>query len=187
MRGRGVITASSATTEPRSLTPPHSCCDATVSCPNMSRRWRRSRWRGAEVVFFGDDCVKTEVEARRHAAVQKAYILPYNAEEVPEGQGAGRARAPMSRRCLHRGGGGGLIGATGAYLKHVFDAVEVVACYPSQFLRCTPVSKQGGLSRSPAAPPYRTPLQGRKRARSRLSYAPTSSTALFSWRRTPSP
>ena len=29
-------------------------------------------------------------------------------------------------------GGGGLIGASGAYLKHAFSGLEVVACYPTQ-------------------------------------------------------
>ena len=139
-RGRGVITASSGNHGAAvAYAAAQLGCDATVFVPEYASRSKVEaiRRRGAEVIFFGDDCVKTEVEARRHAiAVQKAYIPPYNAEEVLHGQGSVGVELVEQLESLDAlfiaVGGGGLIGATGAYVKHAFDAVEVVACYPSR-------------------------------------------------------
>ena len=139
-RRRGVITASSGNHGAAvAYAAQRLNCKATVYVPEYasSTKVAAIRRRGAEVIFFGDDCVKTEVEARRQAErVSKAYIPPYNALEVLYGQGSvGVELAEQLDRLdavFIAVGGGGLIGATGAYLKHAFEGLEVIACYPTQ-------------------------------------------------------
>ena len=91
---------------------------------------------GAEVRYHGDDCVITELEARRYAnSTGSVYISPYNDEQVVAGQGT------IGHELLQQideldtvfvaMGGGGLISGIAGYLAHASPKTRVIACSPA--------------------------------------------------------
>lgn len=94
------------------------------------------RAAGAEVRPFGDDCVFTELEARRVAAATgQTYVSPYNDPEVIAGQGTIAvellAQWPAVEVVYVALGGGGLISGMAAYAKSSRPDLEFVACSPA--------------------------------------------------------
>jgi threonine dehydratase len=110
-------------------------CSALVFVPEGVARSKLAAIRswGVEVRTHGDDCVLTELEARRHAAeTGMTYISPYNDPAVVAGQGTLGAelaeQLPRLDAIFIAVGGGGLIAGAGGYLKTVWPDLEVVAC-----------------------------------------------------------
>lgn len=91
---------------------------------------------GATVVKFGTDGLDTEIEARKVAALRNLeYISPYNDLVVMAGQGTIavelRRQLPDIDAVVIAVGGGGLIGAVAADLKHHRPAVRVIGAQPA--------------------------------------------------------
>jgi threonine dehydratase len=91
---------------------------------------------GADVRFWSNDCVLTEMYARSYAAQNdKVYISPYNDARVVGGQGT--IAVEVGRQLKHVDvllsalGGGGMISGMAAYLKALFPHAEVFGCSPS--------------------------------------------------------
>jgi threonine dehydratase len=91
---------------------------------------------GAIVVKFGTDGLDTEIEARNAAALRnREYISPYNDLLVMAGQGTIgvelRRQLPDIDAVVVAVGGGGLIGAVAAELKHHRPGVRVIGAQPA--------------------------------------------------------
>lgn len=111
---------------------------ATVYVPLATAPAKQAAIRaaGAEVRPFGDDCVFTELEARRVAAATgQTYVSPYNDPLVIAGQGTIAvellAQWPAVEVVYVAIGGGGLISGMAAYGKSVRPDLEFVACSPA--------------------------------------------------------
>lgn len=94
------------------------------------------REAGAEVRFFGNDGLETEVHAREYAARHgMEYLSPYNDPAVIAGQatcGVEIARQlPEVDAVFIAIGGGGLISGVGAYLKSLRPQLAVIGCQPA--------------------------------------------------------
>ncbi|KAK9829755.1 hypothetical protein WJX72_007688 [[Myrmecia] bisecta] len=96
------------------------------------------RQQGAELLFYGMDCVEAELEARRVADAQgMVYVSPYNDLQVAAGQGT--IAVELLQRLQHTKldvvfvpvGGGGLISGIAAVLKSVSPNIQVVGCQPA--------------------------------------------------------
>ena len=91
---------------------------------------------GAEVEFFGDDSIDTEIHARAYAAEHGClYVPPYNDYEVMRGQGTigvelMRQSQPIDNLFISVGGGG-LIGGIAAYMKAVSPNTRIIGCSPA--------------------------------------------------------
>ncbi len=91
---------------------------------------------GAEVAFFGDDSVETEIHARAYAQERDClYVPPYNDYEVMRGQGTigvelMRQSRPIDNLFISVGGGG-LIGGIAAYMKEVSPKTRIIGCSPA--------------------------------------------------------
>ena len=90
---------------------------------------------GAEVKFHGDDCMVSELAARRYATQQGlTYVSPYNDPLVIAGQGTIGVELERQLDRIDAVfvslGGGGLISGVAAYLKSVGPDVCVVGCSP---------------------------------------------------------
>ena len=112
---------------------------AVVYVPNDADPGKIDRIRryGAQVEFYGADCVETEVHARQQSArLSKPFISPYNDPDVLLGQGTIGvellAQVPTLDAVFVAIGGGGMIGGIGSYLKDVNPSIEVIGCSPSQ-------------------------------------------------------
>ena len=88
---------------------------------------------GAEVRYFGQDCVEAESHARQYASEnQMTYISPYNDLQVAAGQGT--IGVELSRQLEKIDavfvslGGGGLISGIAGYLKSINPEVQVIGC-----------------------------------------------------------
>lgn len=94
-----------------------------------------------ELCFFGNDCMQTEVHARKYAADQAmTWVSPYNDEKIVAGQGTcaleidqqlqqGRPGA-KPHQVLTAVGGGGLIAGVGTYFKVLDPAIKIIGCQP---------------------------------------------------------
>lgn len=92
---------------------------------------------GAEVRHYGDDCLVTELYARRYAEERGMhYISPYNDTRVVAGQGTIGVELERQAGALDAVfiavGGGGLAGGTAAYLKQRMPGLNVVGCQPER-------------------------------------------------------
>ena len=90
---------------------------------------------GADLRFYGNDGVITEIYARSYAQQHGlVYISPYNDPRVIGGQGTiGVELCRQSERidaALVALGGGGLISGIAEYVKTVFPAAEISGCSP---------------------------------------------------------
>ncbi len=90
---------------------------------------------GADLEFYGNDCLQTELYARQQAEkTGRVYIPPYNHPKIIGGQATvaielERQMAEMDA-VLVPVGGGGLMSGIAAYLKSVNRPVEIVGCQP---------------------------------------------------------
>jgi threonine dehydratase len=112
---------------------------------------------GAEVKFHGDDCVVSEVSARRYAKEQGlTYVSPYNDPMVIAGQGT--IGVELERQLDRTDavfvslGGGGLISGVAAYLKSVRPDVRVVGCSPEHSQVMIQSVKAGEILDIPSRP-----------------------------------
>ena len=90
---------------------------------------------GAELTYFGEDSVETELKARKDAEkMGKIFVSPYNDPAIVAGQGTIglelESQVPNLDTVLVPVGGGGLISGIGGYLKFVNPTVEVIGCQP---------------------------------------------------------
>ena len=90
---------------------------------------------GADLKFYGDDCIKTEVMARKTAEKEGLeYISPYNDPKIMGGQAT--AGIELERQLkkidavLVPVGGGSLVAGIAGYLKSVNEDIEIIGCQP---------------------------------------------------------
>ncbi len=114
---------------------------------------------GAEVRFFGDDGVLTELHARQFAKENAiTYISPYNDEAVVAGQGS--IGVELYRQIdkidnvLVALGGGGLISGIANYLKNVNPNVKIIACSPQNSAVMMESVKAGKILDLPSLPTF---------------------------------
>lgn len=90
---------------------------------------------GADIIKFGDDCIKAERHARQTAEKQGlTYIPPYNDPQIIGGQGTIgielTRQVPGIDCVLVPVGGGGLIAGIAGYLKSESKNIEIIGCQP---------------------------------------------------------
>lgn len=114
-------------------------CPATIYVPTYAAQVKKEAIAGygAEVRVEGNDCVETEVIARKVARAEgRPYVPPYNDPDVLVGQGS--VAVEMLKECPELDaifvalGGGGLIGGMGLYSKEASPKTKVIACSPDQ-------------------------------------------------------
>ncbi len=93
------------------------------------------RLYGANLEFYGDDCIKSELMAKETALKNdQVFISPYNDLKIIGGQGT--IGIELSRQIdrmdavLVPVGGGGLISGIAGYLKSVNPDIEIIGCQP---------------------------------------------------------
>ena len=100
----------------------------------VKRRWLEQT--GLPLEFAGDDCLETELCARRAAEQSGAVLIPpYNDPDIIFGQGTIGVEVFATLRDLDAilvpVGGGGLISGIGAYLKEVSPRTKIIGCQPA--------------------------------------------------------
>jgi len=90
---------------------------------------------GGEIVFFGDNPLDAEVEARRVAEeTGQTFVSPYNDLDVIAGQGTIGVelirQIPNLDAVFIAVGGGGLISGIAGYLKAIRPGIQIVGCWP---------------------------------------------------------
>jgi threonine dehydratase len=88
-----------------------------------------------EINFHGDDCVKTEVYARKIAEEKNCvYISPYNDSQIVAGQATVAVELERQLKEIDAIfvpiGGGGLISGIGGYTKETQPGVKIIGCQP---------------------------------------------------------
>ncbi len=90
--------------------------------------------QGADIVFFGKDCIEAERKAKEDAARQdRVYISPYNDMRIVAGQGTlgfELLDLPEFDFLLSPVGGGGLISGAGSVLRSKRPLVQIIGCQP---------------------------------------------------------
>ena len=100
-----------------------------------SAKVRAIQQLGADVRFYGTDCVITEAFARQYANEREiVYIPPYNDPKVIAGQGTIALEITRQLENIDTVfvsvGGGGLIAGIAGYLKPLFHDIEIFGCSP---------------------------------------------------------
>ena len=139
-RERGVICASSGNHGAALAYGAHQLgLTATVCVPDYASPSKVDVIRsfGADVQFFGDDCVKTEAYARSLSEERGlTYVSPYNDVDVAAGQGTIGVELTAQLKSMDAVfislGGGGLIAGVGSYLKAVSPETKMVAVSPEK-------------------------------------------------------
>lgn len=90
---------------------------------------------GAELTYYGQDSVETELKARDDAEkTGKVFVSPYNDPDIIAGQGTIgpelENQVPDLDTVLIPVGGGGLISGIGGYLKSSKPESEIIGCQP---------------------------------------------------------
>jgi threonine dehydratase len=90
---------------------------------------------GVELAFFGNDCLETELHARKQAGEKgMVWVSPYNDPVVIAGQGTvGKEileTLPDVDVVLATVGGGGLISGIAAWIKGQRPKTEIIGCLP---------------------------------------------------------
>jgi threonine dehydratase len=112
---------------------------------------------GAEVRYFGRDCVEAEIHARGFAAKEGlAYVPPYNDIKVVAGQGTIGVELAEQLEGIDAVfaslGGGGLISGISAYLKRVRSGIEIIGCSPENSKVMIESVKAGRILDLPSLP-----------------------------------
>ncbi len=133
--------------------------DATIFVPNGTdaSKIRAIESYGAKVRYYGDDCVESEVFARRFAEENGlVYVPPYNDLQVIGGQGT--VGVEILRQLSEVDaifasvGGGGLISGIAAYVKAVSPSTEIVGCSPENSQVMVQSVKAGRILDIPSLP-----------------------------------
>ncbi len=112
-------------------------CNGTIYLPaNASRAKVEALMSyGADVEFYGNDCVETEKYAKETAQKNNlVFVSPYNDLKIVGGQGT--VGIELMRQVseidtvLVPVGGGGLISGIGGYLKAINRKIEIIGCQP---------------------------------------------------------
>lgn len=90
---------------------------------------------GTELRFYGDDCVKAEMQARTTAERESlTFISPYNDLQVIAGQGTIGIELERQLKSIDTVfvpvGGGGLISGLAGHLKSKQESIEIIGCQP---------------------------------------------------------
>ncbi len=90
---------------------------------------------GTDLEFVGNDCVETELFAKRFAEEHGfIFVGPYNDPEIVLGQGTVAVEIAQQMRDLTAVfvpvGGGGLISGIAVYLKQVSPGTRIIGCQP---------------------------------------------------------
>ncbi|MFC1857587.1 threonine/serine dehydratase [Thermodesulfobacteriota bacterium] len=93
------------------------------------------RMYGADLEFYGHDCVESEVTAKKFAEKhEQVFISPYNDIKIIAGQGTIgielAKQVPDMDAVLVPVGGGGLISGIAGYLKSIKPDIEIIGCQP---------------------------------------------------------
>lgn len=111
----------------------------------------------AELEFHGDDCIKSEMFAKKTAKENGlVWVSPYNDPKIIGGQGT--IGVELTRQLdtidavLIPVGGGGLIGGIAGYLKSVNPAVEIIGCQPENSAVMYESVKAGKILDLPSKP-----------------------------------
>lgn len=93
------------------------------------------RLLGANLEFYGDDCVKAEMEAKRIGEENGlVFISPYNDSKIIGGQGTVAVelmrQVEKINAVLVPVGGGGLIAGIAGYLKAMDNTIKIIGCQP---------------------------------------------------------
>jgi threonine dehydratase len=95
------------------------------------------RLYGAELQYYGDDCVKAEIHARKIAEERGlTFVSAYNDLQIIGGQGT--IGIELARQIPHIDcvlspvGGGGLIAGIAGYLKTENSDIEIIGCQPEK-------------------------------------------------------
>ena len=112
---------------------------------------------GAEVRYYGEDCVDAETFARQYALKNKmTYISPYNDPQIVGGQGT--IGMELARQLDQIDtvfvslGGGGLISGIAGYLKSVHPDVQIIGCSPENSQVMIQSIKAGKILDLPSLP-----------------------------------
>ncbi len=95
------------------------------------------RLYGAEIRYYGDDCVKAEIHARKIAEEQGlTFVSAYNDPQIIGGQGTIgielTRQIPGTDCILSPVGGGGLIAGIAGYMKTEDKNIEIIGCQPEK-------------------------------------------------------
>ena len=112
---------------------------------------------GAEVRYFGQDCVEAEAHARKYALEnQMTYISPYNDLQVAAGQGTIGVELVRQLDNIDAVfaslGGGGLISGIAGYLKPINPDVHIIGCSPENSQVMIQSVKAGKILDLPSLP-----------------------------------
>jgi threonine dehydratase len=109
----------------------------TIFLPKIASNTKIEALReyGAEIRFYGDDCVKAEMQARATAEREGlAFMSAYNDLQVIAGQGTIGLELERQLKSIDAVfvpvGGGGLIGGIAGYLKSRRESIEIIGCQP---------------------------------------------------------
>ena len=125
-----------------------------IASPNKVEAIKRL---GAEVLYFGQDCVEAETHARKYASEnQMTYISPYNDLQVAAGQGTIGVELSYQLDKVDAVfvslGGGGLISGIAGYLKSVNPDVQMIGCSPENSQVMIQSIKAGKILDLPSLP-----------------------------------
>jgi threonine dehydratase len=111
----------------------------TIFLPETSSPTKTEALRlyGADIQYYGDDCVKAEIHARKIAEKQgMKYISAYNDPQIVGGQGTIgielMRQIPHTDCVLSPVGGGGLIAGIAGSMKAENRNVEIIGCQPEK-------------------------------------------------------
>jgi len=110
-----------------------------------------------KIIFYGDDCVETEVYARKIAEeTDSIYVSPYNDRDIIAGQAT--VAVEFERQLQHFDfvfvpvGGGGLISGIAGYLKNKNSKAKIIGCQPENSAVMYESVKAGRILDIPSKP-----------------------------------
>ncbi|MBS3818407.1 threonine/serine dehydratase [bacterium] len=137
-RGKGVVTASSGNHGAGvAFASKKLNIKGTIYLPQKTSSIKVEALRsyGANLKFYGSDCVQTEEQARKQAQQNhQVFVSPYNDPQIIGGQGT--IGIELAQQCPQIDsvfvpvGGGGLISGIGGYLKSTHPSIQVIGCQP---------------------------------------------------------